>query len=148
MRAMQSGPPVRSRKNEKQYSHYTRHKADGCDFCAFTVESQQVIKEYPQFWVITNMFAYEIWDGLNVLEHLMVVPKRHVDSISHFNDAESKEYLSILGEYESAGYSIYARAAQNIAKSVQHQHTHLIKMGNKKARALLYVHKPHYLKYF
>lgn len=145
---MLSGPLVRKRKNEKKYKQYTKQRRNDCDFCDFTSGSSQVVKEYKDFWIVTNMFAYDIWDGLDVVDHLMVIPKRHVDSLGHFSPAESKEFLTLLSQYEAEGYSVYARSAQNISKSVTHQHTHLIKLGTKKARALVYVHKPHVLKYF
>jgi len=145
---MLAGPLVRKRKTEKRYKQYARQRTNDCDFCEFSTDLDHVIAEYPHFWVVTNMFSYDIWDGISVVEHLMVVPKRHVDGIGHFGGAESKEFLKIISQYESDGYSIYARAAQNIAKSIPHQHTHLIKLGNKKARALLFVHKPHVLRYF
>lgn len=144
---MQTGPYVRKRKNEKEYKKYIATKKPGCDFCAFTPESDQVVKAYKHFWVVKNLFGYDHWDGMSVVEHLLVVPKRHVDTISHFTDAESKEYLLLLGSYESTGYSLYARAAQNTAKSVAHQHTHLIRMDNKRTKAMLYMRKPHMVLY-
>jgi hypothetical protein len=145
---MLTGPLVRKRKNQKRYKQYSAIKTPGCDFCAFNGDTEHLQQEYKHFWVVNNMFGYDVWDGVDVLEHLLVVPKRHVDSIGHFTPAESKEYMAVISQYEQTGYSLYSRAPQNITKSVVHQHTHLIKLGTKKARALLYINKPHYLGYF
>ena len=147
MNAMLTGPYVRKRKTEKQYKQYLVTKKPGCDFCAFTSDSAQVVKQYKHFWIVKNIFPYDHWDGMSVIEHLLIVPKRHVDTLSHFTDAESKEYLLLLSSYESNGYSVYARAAQNVAKSVAHQHTHLIKMDGKRTKAMLYMRKPHMVVY-
>jgi diadenosine tetraphosphate (Ap4A) HIT family hydrolase len=145
---MKAGIVARSRKEQKRYQKYAATRTNACDFCDFTENAEQVLAQHVHFWVVKNMFGYDIWDGMDVGEHLMVVPKRHIDSIGHFTPEESKEYLKIISDYEVEGYSFYGRAAQNVSKSVQHQHTHLIRLGSKKARALLYVRKPHYLKYF
>lgn len=144
---MQTGPIVRKRKNEKQYIQHRAGKTNECDFCEFDISMDQVRKEYKHFWIVKNLFSYDMWDQLDVVEHLMIVPKRHVDSIAHFLDAESKEYFKTLAEYEQEGYSMYARAPQNISKSVTHQHTHLIKLGNKKKKAVFYIKKPHIVLY-
>ncbi len=74
----------------------------------------------------------------------MIVPKRHIDSVSHFNGSEQTEFMRMLAKYEAAGYSVYARAPTNKMKSVIHQHTHLIKLGPK-VRSLIYVEKPRLL---
>lgn len=123
-------------------------KPAGCDFCKFHKKSEQVVAEYKDFWVVKNIFGYDHWDGMKVTEHLLLVPKRHVDTISHFTDVESREYLNLLASHEAEGYSIYARAAQNAAKSVPHQHTHLIRMDDRRTKGMIYMRKPHLVLYF
>lgn len=144
---MHIGPIVRKRKNEKRYARYVATKKPGCDFCALSTDAEQVRKSAAHFWLIDNIFPYDMWDGLDVLDHAMVVPKRHVDSIAHFSEEESKQYLGLLAEYESQGYSVYARSPHNISKSVAHQHTHLIKLGNTKKKAVFFIRKPHIVIY-
>ncbi len=95
-------------------------------------------------WVVCNIFPYDVWDTSTVKDHLMIVPKRHVDSVSHFKRTEQTEFMALLGKYEAKGYSVYARAPTNKMKSVTHQHTHLIKLGPK-VRNLLYIEKPRLL---
>jgi diadenosine tetraphosphate (Ap4A) HIT family hydrolase len=142
------GPATRRRNSQKRYnSHLKRTKKNACEFCAFTAKSSQVIEDFSSFWVVRNIFGYDIWDGCGVEDHLMVVPKRHVDSISHFMNKEMLEYAKLLQKYESKGYSIYSRAAENITKSIPHQHTHFIKLDNKRKKALFYLRKPHTMVY-
>lgn len=141
---MNSGPISRSRKKEKQYILYKKSRTnDTCIFCNMKTEANKVVEEYPYFWVIENRFGYEMWDGCGVDEHLMIVPKRHIDSLSEMNDSEKLQYIEVVSQYEGNGYSIYSRANQNNTKSVPHQHTHFIRVDNKRKKYVLYLNKPH-----
>ena len=86
--------------------------------------------------IIKNIFPYDIWDDQGVLDHLMVIPKRHIESIGDFNEKELMEYSKIAGQYDKSGYSIYARSFSNSIKSIPHQHTHFIKLDGKHIKAL------------
>lgn len=115
---------------------YLRHRAtythDGyCEFCNLTNDSTQVLKRYEYFWFVANIFPYDMWDGYRVLEHMMFVPIRHVDSLSDFSKAEQLEYVRLLVTLEKLGYSVYARSAGSKSKSIAHQHTHLMKLSDK-----------------
>lgn len=135
---------MRKRANHKQYAKHTRSVPKGtCEFCELTKTHTQTREEYNYFWVIANIFPYDLWDGAGVQDHLMIIPKRHVDTISHFNTKEQSEYIKIIGEYESRGYSIYARARGSSVKSVVHQHTHLISIDNKIRKTIFFRKKPY-----
>ena len=137
------GSIVRNRTHQKAYDKYQRGKqATTCQFCEFSADLDHVLSEHRLFWVVRNIFPYHIWDGSRTGEHLMVVPKRHVDSITAFTSDEKAEYLDLLAIYEAKGYSIYLRAAQNTRKSVTHQHTHLIEVRSR-IKAQLFIEKPH-----
>jgi len=142
---MHAGPSSRKRASQKAYVSHLARKNDSCDFCAFTKDSDQVVRSFRHFWIVENIFGYDEWDDNHVVEHLMIVPKRHVVSLGELSPKEAESFAKVLGTYESKGYSIYARAAQNIAKSVLHQHTHLIKLGSTRKKFKLYVRKPHLL---
>ena len=88
--------------------------------------------------VIRNRFPYTLWDGSPVVDHLMIVPKRHIEAAGNFTYEEQQEWSSYALQYEADNYSVYARSAGNGAKSIVHQHTHLIKVGArpKKLRTL------------
>lgn len=137
-----SGTVSRKLKHDKAYRKQRKSLAPGeCQFCGFATNKSSVVEERDNFWIVHNIFPYHVWDGAKIDDHLMIVPKRHIDSIGHFNPKERAEYMNLLAEYESTGYSVYARAPQSIIKSIAHQHTHLIKVG-KHIKAQVFVHKP------
>lgn len=122
-----------------------QRKQNSCDFCQFHVGDGQVVSESTLFWVVKNIFAYSVWDDMAVIDHLMIVPKRHIVGMHDFTTDERADYFEVMTQYEEQGYSLYARAPKNIAKSVVHQHSHLIKLGNKTKKFMLYIRKPHVL---
>lgn len=72
----------------------------------------------------------------------MVIPKRHVVSLSELTPDEKKSYVDVVGAYDDNGYSVYARAPKNIIKSVVHHHTHLLRLGHKRSKFILFLDKP------
>lgn len=130
----------RDRKTQKRYQeHVSKKPVDApCEFCILKPGDGQVLKDIGAFWLVNNIFPYTIWDTFYVDEHLMVIPKRHVDSIGRFTDEELQAYGKLVADYEDSGYSVYGRAANNTAKSVAHQHTHLIKISNRRVRILIF----------
>ena len=120
----------RSRGNAERYKEF-RAQANGCPFCEINQNLNKIVEENSTMWVIVNAFKYEIWDNCSVLNHLMIVPKRHTDFLGGFNFDESMDYVELLEKYDELGYSVYGRASANEQKSVAHQHTHLFKLGAK-----------------
>jgi len=78
---------ARNRSTQKRYAKHRATKPAGCEFCSFTSDMPRIKNEHKYFWVTTNLFAYNVWDGAGVTDHLMIVPKRHTESISKFTDA-------------------------------------------------------------
>lgn len=145
---MRVGPATRKPKNHQKYARHIKNKTDAsCEFCKFDTKSEQVIAARGTMFLVKNIFGYDIWDENDVTDHLMIVPKRHVVSLSELTDKERKTFMELVAEYESQGYSLYARAPQNIIKSVVHQHTHLIKLGQKRKKFHFFLRKPHILLY-
>lgn len=136
---------TRSRKETVKYYKYrlTDHFKTDCIFCNLGPGDEQFVEETKSFMIIKNIFAYSIWDNQDVEHHLMVVPKRHIDSINDLSRNEAVEFVDIVGSYESRGYNIWARAPQSIVKSVAHQHTHLIKPGQTNKSFIFYLKKPY-----
>lgn len=134
--------PHRSRKETLKYRQYIK-QIDGCQFCTFKSNKPPVVGETEHFWIVKNIFPYSIWDEMEVVDHLMAVPKHHTDSLYSLSEKASEDYVKLIGSYENDGYSIYARAPSNKLKSVVHQHTHLIKTKTKRRRFMLYVRKPY-----
>ena len=142
------GPSSRTRAVSREYKKYLAQSA-GSDGCAFCSDDRVIVKEtFKEFRVLENRFRYDVWDDHKVLEHLMLSPTRHVSVISELSETEKKEYVELLGQYESHGYSIYSRAPVDVTRSVDHLHTHLLKIGVEPAKAMFYLRKPHFITYF
>lgn len=135
----------RSRKEELAYRTY-RKQTDftTCEFCKSLPD--QVVKDTREFKVIRNKFPYTIWDGQTVVDHLMVVPKTHTDTVAEFTDGMIGDYFRILKEYEIQGYNTYARAPSSKIKSIGHQHTHLLKTQGRAKSIVLLIRRPFYLR--
>jgi len=120
-------------------------KSKTCPFCE-TEGRGSIVKETPNAYVIENIFGYDLWDSQRVIEHLMVIPKRHVKSLKDLTPEERMEIMDIMAGYESQNYNIYARSAESLQRSVpSHQHTHIIKTAGKEAHGSLYLRKPYFL---
>ena len=115
-----------------------------CTFCN-EIGGPNIIAENDTMFIIPNRVSYDVFEGRRVTGHFMVIPKRHVEMLGEFTDQEKIDQMTILGEYEAKGYNVYARGVGSVTRSVKHQHTHLIKANDKKARLFIYASKPHFL---
>ena len=106
-------------------------------------EPERIVQKTKSFYVLENKYPYSHWDSQAVEDHLMIVPKKHTDTLSDLDASEAVEYVQLVGSYESKGYSVYSRTASSKIKSVAHQHTHLIKTSEKISRFVLYSKKPY-----
>ena len=142
---MMTGSMFRWRTKEKEYNNHKKsNKSKSCDFCQLVKHhTDQVVGETAHCLIIKNRFGYNFWDGYGVDDHLMVIPKRHVDSLANLKDEEKIDYINQVARFESGGYSIYARAQGSKTKSMAHQHTHLIKIDGKTKKWLVFLQKPH-----
>ncbi len=136
---------TRSRKEVKAYNKYRKSekKPAGCVFCNIDEESEQLVLNGKYFKVIRNIFGYSLWDSQRVEDHLMIVPKKHTDSLRKLPKEAAIEFVDILGEYEEKRYNVYARAPSSVMKTVVHQHTHLIKPLGKPRRLIFLLRKPY-----
>ncbi len=132
-----------SRKTFKLYQQ--RKKALGCPFCDPKEISYRVAFETDHCIVIPNKTPYEVWEHHRVLSHLMVIPKRHVTGLYDMTDAELLDIARVYGRYEAEGYSVYARGTNSPRRSVDHLHTHLIKIDQSPVRFSLLLTKPYFL---
>lgn len=137
---------TRKPKTEKIYKKHTKSvRARAiCEFCAFDDRIGHFVSSNEHFWVVRNLFPYDFWDSRKVKDHLLVVPKRHIESLSELTDDEKIAYADIIGQYDLLGYSSYARAAVNEMKSVAHHHTHLVSLALKPVRFIVFTNKPHF----
>lgn len=130
------------RKTRKLYN--TRLRVNSCPFCdPVTIKRQLEASDHN--YIVANLTQYDMWEMLDVVEHLLVVPKRHVLSLNELTDEEKLDHMNIIAAYEAEGYNIYARSVSSSTRSVPHQHTHLIKASGKRAKAVLFLQKPYFL---
>lgn len=124
-----------SRKKKTLHNEVSK-KTSICPFCNL---ADRAIHETPTMTVIENKVFYDWWDEAQVTEHLMLIPKRHVETVSGLDPAEREEYLDIIAKYENRDYSFYSRAPDNGARTQPHLHTHLIKTDKTKDRFMLII---------
>lgn len=124
---------------------YRKHDETGvCPFC--TPPPDVIVEDLPLTYVVQSSYPYDIWEFRDVVEHLLVVPKRHVPNLAALNEAERTEIIDALARYEAADYNVYARSLQSPHRTVPaHQHTHLLKIAHKKTRFALHISKPYLL---
>ncbi len=136
----------RNRKLTKAYKPSASRKvhyasSSNCPFCK--KGQVKVIESGKDFRIVKNTYGYSYWEFMDVVDHLMIVPKRHVENMSDFSDKECAEVVRFMAKYEKLGYNVYAREKYNVIKSVPHQHTHLIKTTNKKSSFFIYIRRPY-----
>jgi diadenosine tetraphosphate (Ap4A) HIT family hydrolase len=132
----------RYRKNFKNYQPDPASK--GCPFCDL---SNRTALEETKYAVVTRSdYPYDIWEFRDVTDHLLLIPKRHVATLSNLTSEEQTDIIHLMGKYEHLGYNVYGRSEKSVSKSVPaHQHTHLISTTDKKARLGIYLSKPYWL---
>jgi diadenosine tetraphosphate (Ap4A) HIT family hydrolase len=128
------------RKTIKKYRE--RQNLQDCPFCAAATQAKAV-KETLHSYIVPNLTQYDLWELHEVTDHLLVIPKRHVKSLQELSDEERLDIMNLAAEYDSQGYSMYARGVDFATRSVEHQHTHLIKASNKRPRLALFLRKPY-----
>lgn len=103
----------------------------------------QFVVQTKHFKVVRNLYPYSLWDDHSVADHLMIVPKEHVGSLSGLGAETAQEFLNLVAVYEKEGYNVYARAPQSKMRTILHQHTHLIKITDKKRNFIFFIQRPH-----
>ena len=136
---------TRTRKQVKTYAKYRQKKvaADTCVFCDLTEDSPQTVSITAHFKLFKNIFPYSVWDNHPVKEHLLLAPKLHTHTLDALSEKARLEFVKIISDYEAQGYNVYARGAASNMRSVDHQHTHLIKLEKRFIKFLLFLDKPY-----
>jgi hypothetical protein len=89
---------------QQQYTQqYETIKKDD-PFC--DPDPQQIRQRGDLFYVINNIFPYQMWDRFEVEDHVMVNPFRHARRIQDLTSDERLEWIDIVGQYEERGYSL------------------------------------------
>jgi diadenosine tetraphosphate (Ap4A) HIT family hydrolase len=94
----------------KTQRHYKKHLRPAmCPFCDPETKKRQV-RENKHSYIVHNITKYDLWEMHGVTEHLLLLPKRHVMSLSELGPEERLEIIDTIAEYESLGYHTYARS--------------------------------------
>ncbi|MGK2896017.1 MAG: hypothetical protein ACSLEY_00230 [Candidatus Saccharimonadales bacterium] len=115
-----------------------------CPFCQ-PEQRSRAVRTTDTMYLMPNRTKYDLFEGIPVIEHLMIIPKKHREAIVEFTKQERAEFADIIAEYESQGYHFLGRGVGTVSRSVQHQHTHLIKLSDKPTQVLLHIKKIHLL---
>lgn len=133
------------RKTRKRYGRQSAdNKVLGCPFCRPETLANKA-EDCGDFYIVKNSVQYDLWEGHGVVDHLLLVPKKHIELLNELTDKQRLKMMDIASDYEARGYNIYARGIGSPRRSVEHQHTHLIKINERRARALLFSEKPYWL---
>ena len=112
---------------QKKYVDWLKNNKDKpCGFCSMPLN--QIVRKYKDFIVVKNVFPYRSWFDFKISSHLMIVPKRHIKNVSQLSKTETEEYIKILGEFDKKGFSSYTKSEKDPARSIEHFHTHLLKI--------------------
>lgn len=124
--------------------HTQRRGRAGCPFCREDTLAEAIYKN-KNVYVVPNLTKYDLWELHDVEEHLLVMPRRHVENLAELNKAEKEALMKVFADYEARGYSVYARGVGYVKRSVKHQHTHLIKVSNTEPKRAFFSSKPYFL---
>lgn len=96
-----------------------------CPFCKEGLKDQKIIRELNDIVVIENMFPYERKYDLKVEKHLLIIPKRHVQSIAELTKDEYRAMLDMESEY-TPEITIQTGKKDTTRSVPQHLHRHII----------------------
>lgn len=112
-----------------------------CDIDQSKIENT-IIEETDYFYILPTLGS--LVDG-----YVLIVTKRHINSMSELNDNELEEYKTIIAKYQKLFNKIYNKTPivfehgtpnQNSkmkANSVTHAHTHIVNINFKNEKELL-----------
>jgi diadenosine tetraphosphate (Ap4A) HIT family hydrolase len=130
------------RKTMQKYK--SRQRTSTCPFCDVKTVAEAVF-ENELVYIVPNITKYDVWELHDVTDHLLIVPKRHVETLDSLTTTERLAVMDQAAAYEAKGYNVYARGVGFTKRSVKHQHTHLIKVTNKKPKVALFLQNPYLL---
>ncbi len=126
------------------HDYRSRQKTTSCPFCSADTRAAAIFED-DNVYVVPNLTKYDLWELHDVTDHLLVIPKRHVKSMAELGQAERLSVMEVCAQYELNSYNIYARGNGFVKRSVDHQHTHLIKVDNKRPRLAMFSRTPYFL---
>jgi len=117
---------LRSIETQRAYNEF--RKNGGNDTCPLCAKFNNSISS--NFLVVANDFPYERFEDFPVVEHLLLVSHRHIESLSELSKTELNQWATIIAQAEGDGYEVLARPSGAPTKSQYHLHTHLVKIAD------------------
>lgn len=133
----------RLKKAELKYKK--EHSNNKCPFC--DPDSIEIIDQTENFYILKNLFPYNIWDRRKVKVHLMVVSKKHHESLHEIDRNLIGEYTTVIANYAVQGFDVFTRGKGSITKTVTHFHTHLIKTHGREFNMIHFQADPYELEF-
>lgn len=135
------------RKTKLTYNKHRKNDAikPSCPFCSVAERGERIVAENDTMFAIPNRTSYDMFEGRRVTDHIMVIPKAHRKGFGDFTEQERNDAMLLIGQYETEGYNVYARGVDSPSRSVEHQHTHLIKLQDKASKVIVFTKKPYVL---
>ena len=132
----------RSENNQLRYDNHFREKKlsgdESCDLCKVADQHPLPLKiggqtlEIAQKHIalIENSFPYTVYDGQEVIDHKMIVPKKHYAELKDFPPDVYSEYMGSLALIMQEFDQTFTRSPSNNGSSIKaHSHTHALKFG-------------------
>lgn len=112
-----------------------------CDIDQSKIENT-IIEETKYFYILPTLGS--LVDG-----YVLIVTKRHINSMSEINDDELEEYKTIITKYQNIFNKVYNKTpivfehgtpnqnSEMKANSVTHAHTHIVNINFKNEKEIL-----------
>lgn len=132
----------RSEESQARYEAHMQQKREtgdtSCDLCRVAIMpslSNKIgsgVLEIAQKHIslVENRFPYAIFDGQEVLDHHMLIPKEHFGEFKDFSPEAYMEYMGSLAIIMQ-GYDLtFTRSPSSKGSSIKnHLHTHAMRFG-------------------
>lgn len=96
--------------------------------CLLKIPKENIVEQSVYWRVVkpTNQTGYVQFDGMQVENHLMIVPNENLWIFNDLNFEETSDLIRLMKKYEFRGYSIFMK---NLSmRSIKTLHIHLIKL--------------------
>ena len=121
----------RTSEGLRQYKEFLKENERQCTFCLLKDNNEiagKIKTEFKHFYIIKNKFPYLTWENREVIDHLLLIPKKHFIGMDEMDIEMQSELIKIIAIYEKNKYSLYEKCLVKGIRTVPHWHMHLIKV--------------------
>lgn len=112
--------------------------------CPFCPEADKTILDEDEYFLtIRATSPYAHFDAQEVVEHNLLIPRTHVESLRQLGKKALRRWLNITLAFEAntpegTGAVCYTRSPNNPSRSVRHLHTHLLTLSSAAVHSFSY----------